>query len=170
MKAVPFSYQRSPQFLKSLLLRIFNLSVTGGTIVLHLRRIIVRKESLLLKFLTLTAIWGVIPATALAWTTHMRGNHPLDSFTAVGPQAAKLIGGQTPLDVYAPLAALARMKGFVLLMGVGLERMTLVHLAEKKLEERCFDDGPTMQMVRLLWLKLAVVPRVWESLSRVCAL
>jgi len=30
---------------------------------------------------------GVIPATALSWTNHIRGNHPLDSFTAVGPQA-----------------------------------------------------------------------------------
>jgi aminoglycoside 3-N-acetyltransferase len=75
---------------------------------------------------------GAIPATALSWPTHIRGNHPLDSFTAVGPQAAKLIGGQSPLNVYAPLAALARMKGFVLLMGVGLERMTLLHLAEKE--------------------------------------
>lgn len=75
---------------------------------------------------------GVIPATVVAWTNRMRGNHPLDSFTAIGPQAAKLIAGQTPLDAYAPLAALARMKGFVLLMGVGLERMTLLHLAEKE--------------------------------------
>src|SRR5688500_6549899 len=28
---------------------------------------------------------GVIPATVLTWTNHIRGNHPLDSFTAVGP-------------------------------------------------------------------------------------
>jgi aminoglycoside 3-N-acetyltransferase len=75
---------------------------------------------------------GVIPATALSCTNHIRGNHPLNSFTAVGPQAAELISGQSPLDAYAPLAALARMKGFVLLMGVGLERMTLLHLAEKE--------------------------------------
>ena len=75
---------------------------------------------------------GVIPATVLSWTNHIRGNHPLDSFTAVGPQAAELIGGQSPSDAYAPLAALARMNGFVLLMGVGLERMTLLHLAEKE--------------------------------------
>jgi hypothetical protein len=75
---------------------------------------------------------GVIPAAVVAWTGHVRGDHPLDSFTAVGPQAAELIDGQAPLDVYAPLAALTRMKGFVLLMGVGLERMTLLHLAEKE--------------------------------------
>lgn len=75
---------------------------------------------------------GLIPATVVAWPNHIRGNHPLDSFTAIGPQAAKLIAGQTPLDVYAPLTALTRLQGFVLLMGVGLERMTLLHLAEQK--------------------------------------
>jgi aminoglycoside N3'-acetyltransferase len=75
---------------------------------------------------------GAVPATAVSWPGRVRGNHPLDSFTAVGPQAAELIAGQAPLDVYAPLAALSRVKGFVLLMGVGLERMTLLHLAEKE--------------------------------------
>ena len=75
---------------------------------------------------------GAVPARVVTWPAHARGNHPLDSFTAVGPQAAKLIAKQTPLDVYAPLTALRRMKGFVLLMGVGLERMTLLHLAEKE--------------------------------------
>ena len=75
---------------------------------------------------------GAIPAAVVAWPGRARGNHPLDSFTAVGPRAAELIAGQTPLDVYAPLTALIRMDGFVLLMGVGLERVTLLHLAEKE--------------------------------------
>ena len=75
---------------------------------------------------------GAIPAEVVGWTDRVRGNHPLDSFTAVGPQASELIAGQTPLDVYAPLAALARTGGSVILMGVGLERMTLLHLAEKE--------------------------------------
>ena len=75
---------------------------------------------------------GAIPAAVVAWHGRVRGNHPLDSFTAVGPRAAELVSGQTPSDVYAPLTALARAGGFVLLMGVGLERMTLLHLAEKE--------------------------------------
>jgi aminoglycoside N3'-acetyltransferase len=33
---------------------------------------------------------------------------------------------------YVPLAALARMEGSIVLMGVGLERMTALHLAEKE--------------------------------------
>ena len=75
---------------------------------------------------------GAIPAAVLVWAGRLRGRHPLDSFTAVGPRAAEFVTEQSPLDVYAPLKALARAGGFVLLAGVGLERMTLLHLAEKE--------------------------------------
>lgn len=75
---------------------------------------------------------GAIPATVLAWPRHVRGNHPLDSFTAVGPHAAELIAEQAPLDTYAPLRSLIRLEGVVLLLGVGLERLTLLHPAEEE--------------------------------------
>ena len=75
---------------------------------------------------------GAIPAAVLSLPGRVRGNNPLDSFTAAGPLARELAAGQTTSDVYAPLEALARVRGFVLLMGVGLERMTLLHLAEKE--------------------------------------
>jgi aminoglycoside 3-N-acetyltransferase len=81
---------------------------------------------------------GAIPAAVVAWANRLRGNHPLNSFTAIGPRAAELIAGQTPSDVYAPFVELARMKGFLLLMGVGLERMTLLHLAEREAGRRLF--------------------------------
>jgi len=81
---------------------------------------------------------GAIPAAVLAHPGRVRGRHPLDSFAAVGPRAAELIRGQTPSDVYAPLAALANEGGFVLLAGVGLERMTLLHLAEKEAGRELF--------------------------------
>jgi len=75
---------------------------------------------------------GAIPATLIAWPDRVRGNHPIDSFTAVGPHAAELVAKQAPLNVYAPLEDLIRLNGFVLLIGVGLERLTLLHLAEKE--------------------------------------
>jgi hypothetical protein len=74
---------------------------------------------------------GVIAATVVLWPRHIRGNHPLCSFSAIGPLAGELVSGQTPEDMYAPLVALAQLDGIVLLMGVGLESMTLLHLAEK---------------------------------------
>ena len=75
---------------------------------------------------------GAVPAAVLGTPGRARGAHPLMSFAAVGPGAATLVAGQTPLDVFAPLRALAAAGGAVLLMGVGLERMTLLHLAERE--------------------------------------
>jgi aminoglycoside 3-N-acetyltransferase len=74
---------------------------------------------------------GAIPAAVLARPERLRGNHPLCSFAAVGPRA-DLVEEQRPLDVYAPLRILVAREGLVLLIGVGLERMTLVHLAEER--------------------------------------
>lgn len=75
---------------------------------------------------------GAIPAAVVSWPGRARGGHPTDSFAAVGPRASELVSGQSASDVYAPLKALARAGGYVLLMGVGLERMTLLHLAENE--------------------------------------
>ena len=81
---------------------------------------------------------GAIPAAVLARPDHLRGDHPLHSFAAVGPLARRLIAGQTPERIYAPLEALAGAGGSVLLMGVGLTRMTLLHLAEQRAGRRLF--------------------------------
>lgn len=75
-------------------------------------------------------LMGAIPAALLRMPGRARGNHPICSFAAVGPMAVELIKDQRPLDVYAPLRSLAERDGLVVLMGVGLTRMTLVHLAE----------------------------------------
>lgn len=79
---------------------------------------------------------GAIPAAILAIPGRVRGQHPLCSFTAVGPLASEMIAGQSPLDVFAPLKSLADMDGAVVLMGVGFGSMTLLHLAEQ-LAGRC---------------------------------
>ena len=75
---------------------------------------------------------GAVPRDVLAMPTCVRGNHPLSSFAAVGPDAARLVDVQTPADVFAPLAALAEAGGAVALLGVGLTSMTLLHLAEQR--------------------------------------
>ena len=60
------------------------------------------------------------------------------SFAALGPLAHELIDAQTPEAVFAPLAALAKGGGHVLLMGVGLEAATLLHLAELQAGRKLF--------------------------------
>lgn len=74
---------------------------------------------------------GAIPATLLRMPGRSRGTHPTNSFSAVGPAAERLVTGQTPTNIWAPLEELVRQNGMVILMGVGYDRMTLVHLAER---------------------------------------
>jgi aminoglycoside 3-N-acetyltransferase len=74
---------------------------------------------------------GAIPAWVAAHPGRHRGNHPLNSFAAVGPLAAAVTGGQQPQDVYAPLRVAAESGGCVALLGVDLTSMTLIHLAEQ---------------------------------------
>ncbi|TMV44396.1 AAC(3) family N-acetyltransferase [Paenibacillus mesophilus] len=74
---------------------------------------------------------GAIPSAILRMRNRKRGNHPLNSFTAIGLLAEKLITKQQPNNVYAPLRTLAELDGEVVLMGVGLKRMTALHLAEQ---------------------------------------
>ena len=75
---------------------------------------------------------GAIPTAIVAHPQHVRGDHPLCSFTAVGPNAKDLVVGQGPFEVFAPLEALFAAHGSVILMGVGLTSMTLLHLAEQR--------------------------------------
>jgi aminoglycoside N3'-acetyltransferase len=67
---------------------------------------------------------GAVPAAVLSMQGHIRGNHPLNSFAAVGPLAtAGLIRDQNALDVYKPLEMLVSLQGNI--------SMTLLHLAER---------------------------------------
>lgn len=81
---------------------------------------------------------GAISAAVLTTDGRVRGNHPLNSFTAVGPLAHRLIDGQMPLDVYWPLELLAKLEGWIVLMGVDLTSMTAIHLAEKMAGRKLF--------------------------------
>lgn len=74
---------------------------------------------------------GAIPSELLRIEGRIRGCHPMNSFAGVGPLAEKMISQQTPMDVYAPFRALVEVDGLIVLMGVGLNRMTFIHYAEQ---------------------------------------
>ena len=74
---------------------------------------------------------GAVGREVLHRPDRARGDHPLCSFSAVGPRARALMATQTPDDPLAPLAAIASLDGWVALLGVGLTSMTLLHLAEQ---------------------------------------
>lgn len=81
---------------------------------------------------------GVLPAVLIERVGAIRGRHPLNSLVAIGPQAAELINAQNPDDVYGPIRELADRDGAILLVGVGLNRMTALHLAEQRSGRRLF--------------------------------
>jgi aminoglycoside N3'-acetyltransferase len=81
---------------------------------------------------------GALPAAVLAIPGRVRGDHPLCSFSAVGPLARSLVDRQAPLRVTGPLEALVEADGAVVLMGVGVDAMTLLHLAEERAGRNLF--------------------------------
>jgi aminoglycoside 3-N-acetyltransferase len=100
----------------------------------------------------INAWMGKISRAVLERAGRVRGEHPLNSFAAIGPQASELLEHQAPLNVYAPLQALAEAAGYVLLVGVGLTSMTLLHAAELHAGRRLFirwANGPDGQPIRV---------------------
>jgi aminoglycoside N3'-acetyltransferase len=81
---------------------------------------------------------GALPAVLINRAGAIRGEHPLNSFAALGPLAGELIAAQSPTDVYGPIRELAAHAGLILLLGVGLNRMTALHLAEQQSGRRLF--------------------------------
>ncbi len=81
---------------------------------------------------------GILSSYILQAPGRIRGNHPLNSFAALGPHAEELVNGQTPRDVYDPFRQLCNRDGFVLLAGVSLDRATIVHYAEQLAGRRLF--------------------------------
>ncbi|MEU8797518.1 AAC(3) family N-acetyltransferase [Spirillospora sp. NPDC048819] len=97
---------------------------------------------------------GALPALLIGRVGAVRGRHPLNSFAAIGPNAARLIGAQSPDDVYGPIRELAGRRGVILLVGVGLNRMTALHLAEQRSGRRLFrrwarDEEGVIRMVEV---------------------
>ncbi|MDP9317017.1 MAG: AAC(3) family N-acetyltransferase [Chloroflexota bacterium] len=82
---------------------------------------------------------GIIPARVLLTPGRHRGQHPLNSFTALGPRAKHLITAQAPLNVYGPLKQVyASNSAYLVLLGVDLTRATAIHYAEECAGRRLF--------------------------------
>jgi aminoglycoside N3'-acetyltransferase len=89
---------------------------------------------------------GTIPAHILELKESVRGDQPLNSFTAIGPLAQEIIATQRPLNIYGPYKqTYARGRTYLVLMGVGLTTATPIHFAEEKagrtLFRRCAMDS-----------------------------
>jgi len=84
---------------------------------------------------SLTPTWrmGFIPETFRKQEGVLRSDHPQVSFAAWGAQAQAIIQGHSledGLGESSPLARIYQMEGWVLLIGVGHDNNTSLHLAE----------------------------------------
>lgn len=77
---------------------------------------------------------GIVPYTVVQTEGRARGNHPLVSFSALGPCAAEVVALQQPLHPYVLFDAI----DFVLMMGTPLERMSLIHYAGQQAGRNLF--------------------------------
>jgi aminoglycoside 3-N-acetyltransferase len=75
---------------------------------------------------------GIIPETFRRDFGAVRSDHPVDSFVALGPDAAAVLASQSLDESLAPLAALRDRGGDVLLLGVDHTKNTAVHVAEQE--------------------------------------
>ena len=84
---------------------------------------------------------GRIAELFRTWPDVVRSDHPACSFTARGPLAERIVGAhalESPLGEQSPLARLYELDASILLLGVGFDTCTALHLAE----QRAWPDRP----------------------------
>jgi aminoglycoside 3-N-acetyltransferase len=111
--------------------------------------------------LTPTRGMGRIPETFRKGKGVLRSNHPHDSFAALGKAAEYITKGHGldfGLGESSPLARIYDLEGWILLLGVGFENNTSLHLAEvradfpsKKVIEQA---GPVIQNGIRSWVAI----------------
>ncbi|TPW30098.1 AAC(3) family N-acetyltransferase [Martelella alba] len=95
------------------------------------------------------------------WPGTLRSNHPMTSFAARGERAAALMRRhdlESPLGEGSPLAELYHEGAVVLLLGVGFDRCTMMHLAE----DHAFPRRPKMRQASAVTEN---GQRVWKRYS-----
>lgn len=83
--------------------------------------------------LTPTRAMGAIPDIVMRHPRSLRSGHPQVSFTAVGHHAREITAGHRldqRMGITSPLGRIYDLEGSVLLLGVGHDRNTSLHLAE----------------------------------------
>ena len=76
---------------------------------------------------------GEIAYRLCSWPSSRRSNHPAYSFVAVGKNSDKLIREYSTSDPLQPLKAFLKEDPVILTVGVGLDSVSAIHVAEQRL-------------------------------------
>jgi len=85
------------------------------------------------KKFTLPSNRGILSNYILNYKNAYRSDHPLNSFCGIGKNAKKIMSQHNlfePESINSPLGKLYINRGYVLLIGVKLDKCTAIHLAE----------------------------------------
>jgi len=97
---------------------------------------------------------GIIPEVGRQWPGAVRSLHPTHSVTVIGPDAEKLTRGHLEcraVGIGSPIDRLVKINGKILLIGVGNNTNTTIHLGEEYAgtPKALWTDEPVFVKVRL---------------------
>jgi aminoglycoside 3-N-acetyltransferase len=75
---------------------------------------------------------GEIAHRLCSWPSSERSHHPAYSFVAVGTETENLMRNSSLLDPLQPLKALLKRDSKIVTLGVGLDSVTALHIAEQR--------------------------------------
>jgi aminoglycoside 3-N-acetyltransferase len=105
---------------------------------------------------TPTYFMGAIVEAFRTFPGVIRSNHPTESFAAWGKNRETIINGQTldfALGEESPIGKMYQLGGYVLLIGVGYDSNTTMHLAEHRVPEPKIEEnaGPFYLDGKRVW-------------------